>query len=167
MNDQHFKKTYIEKSIILLPQQLDKNYEQTLFEMIQKECENICIKDIGYIRKLVKINKIVHNDIMKMTPNVNLKLLLEVESYLPQVGDQLQIKVEFIFTHGIFANFNTLKLLIPIHNCTPYELCQEKNDFYLIHSKTKQKIQKEDIISIEITNIRFEKNNYSCLGKII
>lgn len=166
MNEEIFEIKCIEKSLILTPEHLNQNIHNLIFNILKNQCENTCIKNIGFIKKVIKIKEIVHDEIMKMTPNLNIRILLEIESYLPKIGDKIKIKVDLIFSHGIFANFNSLKVLIPIHHCGNYSLIQDFAESYLKNKGTNQTIKKNDIIEIEITNIRFEKENYSCLGKI-
>jgi DNA-directed RNA polymerase subunit E'/Rpb7 len=166
MNNNIYKIINFEKSLIMSPDYLNDQYDNYILEYIKKECENMCLKDIGYIKKIIKIKEIIHDEIMKMTPNINVKVNVEAEVYYPTINDILNIKVELIFNHGIFANFNKLKVLIPIYNCEQYELIQDFSETYLKHKETQKKIKKNDIIEIQLTNIRFEKDNYSCLGKI-
>jgi len=151
---------------------LDCKYEKVIYEQMKKECEHRCIKDVGYIRKVVRVSNVMKDEIMKMTPSISMKLQIEVETYLPKIGDVLHLKVEFVFTHGIFFNFNSLKILIPIYNCPLYELKQETNNtsqqtMYLKRETDSHEIRKDQRILILLTNIRFEKDNYSCLGKLL
>jgi len=95
--------------------------------------------------------------------------LVEVEifCYLPKIGDRLDILVEFVFNHGIFGAFEKIKVLVPIQSCQNWEFLQEFTELILFEKDNPHnKIRKGDIITIEIQNIRFEKENYSCLGKI-
>jgi DNA-directed RNA polymerase subunit E'/Rpb7 len=167
MNEDLFEIKHIERTLILHPDQLNYNYKDIIYDLIQKDCVNSCIKEIGYVKQIIKIQKIVYDEIMKMTPNIFIKVLIEIECYLPKIGDHLQIRVELVFNHGIFANFNKIKVLVPIYNCQEYELIQDFTETYLQKKNSLSKIKKNDIIYIEITNLRFEKENFSCLGKIL
>ena len=65
-----------------------------------------------------------------------------------------------IFNHGIFCEKSNLKLLIPINNLSSYNFDNKKKQF----SKPGIILKKDDTIQVEITNIRYNKHNFNCIG---
>ena len=64
-----------------------------------------------------------------------------------------------IHNSGVFVNLSNIKILIPNKNNFSCE-----NNKLIINDKT---FVKGDLINVKITNIRYEKNKYSCLGIFI
>jgi len=167
MNADIFSQEEIETRVSLEPDKLDKNYKEKLTEIVRKNFENTCLKNKGYIRKVVGIKEIVNEEIMKMIPNVYFSVIALVQCYIPKIGDFLDIHVDFVFNHGIFGGFEKIKVLIPIQSCEEWTLQQDFSALYLVHKTDSQKnIKKGQILRVEIKNIRFEKDNFSCLAKI-
>lgn len=167
MNNHLFKNQIINIRLYLEPKQLNKNYQETLYDLVCDKIEKKCKKNYGYINKVISIKECVYEEIMKMIPNVYFLMQVNIETYMPSIGDKIKINIEFIFNHGIFGSFEKIKVLIPIQNCSNYSLKQEFSQLILANNKNQKNIiKKDDIIEIEITNVRFEKENFSCLGKI-
>lgn len=167
MNTDIFSQEEIETRVSLEPNKLNKNYKEQLLEIVRNKFENTCIKNKGYIRKVISIKEIVNEEIMKMIPNVYFSLVALVHCYIPKIGDFLDIQVDFVFNHGVFGVFEKIKVLIPIQSCEDWTLQQDFSALYLVHKTDSQKnIKKGQILRVEIKNTRFEKDNFSCLAKI-
>jgi len=167
MNQELFETKIVETHVCLEPKELDSNFEEILYQKVKKKLEDTCLKDYGYIYKVISIHKYMFEEIMKMIPNIFFLIEVKINSYLPKIGDKIKINVEFIFNHGIYGGFEKIKVLVPIQTLHDWKLNQEFSHLMLIHKDNiKNTIKKGDIIHVEITNIRFEKQNFSCLAKI-
>ena len=154
--------------ICLSPEELNCDFETHLLKLIKGKYEKTCMKSIGYIYEIISIKKIMYEEIMKMVPNVMFVINVKVKSYLPEANDEIELKVNQIFQHGIFGSIDKIKVLIPIQNCGDYIVEQDKkSEYYLIHKtvKTKQ-IKMNDRIHAQLKKIRYEKDTYSCLAKL-
>ena len=65
-----------------------------------------------------------------------------------------------MFNHGIFASVDKLKVLIPQKDLIGYRF----NDADKTYSKHGKNISKDDNIKVKITNIKYMKKEYSCIG---
>lgn len=168
MNTINFVHKTMQCRVCLEPHQLNKDYQETLLNSLKKRYANTCVKGIGYISEILSIKKCLHEEVMKMIPNVYFLLEAELLAYEPSAGDQLDMMVDYIFNHGIFGAFEKIKILIPIQNCQQeWSIQQDFSSIYMAHKEDPKKtIRKGSIIKVVITNFRFEKDNFSCIAKI-
>ena len=143
---------------LLEPKFLDKNYEKHILTKLKETHNNSSITS-GYIIEVNNILDIIHNNI-----NVNnlleIKLLCLVELLKLQVNTTIDdCNIVMIHNNGIFVNKYKIKILIPNN---------EENNFTYINNTCKYKdriLSCGDLIDIIIVDIRFEKNEYTCIGK--
>jgi DNA-directed RNA polymerase subunit E'/Rpb7 len=168
MNDHLFKDAILETRVCLVPEELDKNYQDKLLEKVKFQFEKTCLKNIGYIDQVIDINEYIHEEIMKMVPDVFFLLKVKVKSFIPHIGDQVNMNVDFVFNHGVFGGFEKIKILVPIQMCeTEWNVQQDFTGLFLVNKKDpKLTIKKGNSITTELNKIRFEKDNFSCLAKI-
>jgi DNA-directed RNA polymerase subunit E'/Rpb7 len=168
MNEHLFQDNILETRVCLLPEELDKNYQDLLLQKVKLQFEKTCIKNIGYIDTVININEYIHEEIMKMVPDVFFLLKVKVKSFIPKIGDQVKMNVDFVFNHGVFGGFEKIKILIPIQVCeNDWKLQQDFSGLFLSNKiNPKLNIKKGAEVLVELNKIRFEKDNFSCLAKI-
>jgi DNA-directed RNA polymerase subunit E'/Rpb7 len=166
MNDHLFEIKNMSVKTSLAPNELCKSYKNLLQNKISEKYSSVSIQNFGFIKKILKINEIKFEEIMKIIPNVNFTCSIQVLAYLPKVNDELYIKVDFIFIHGIYGCFEKIKILVPLQSCNNFELKKDFSSTYIKNIEDNSIIKKESIIKICLTSVRFDKNNYSCLAKI-
>lgn len=158
----------MQKRVCLEPKHLSSDYREKIKQDIIEKYENTCVKEVGYISKIIDIQKIIHDKVMNMIPFVFFLVEVQVLSYLPELNDIIDIKINFIFNHGIFGYYEKIKILIPMQACEEWMIHQKNQNETILIYKNDPKItlKKDDNIKVLVKNIRFEKDNFSCIGKI-
>jgi DNA-directed RNA polymerase subunit E'/Rpb7 len=172
-NDSLFSLLQMRTRICLNPSELNATYSETVLAKARRQYDKTCLKNIGYVDRVLRILHIDHHEIMKIIPDVIFLITIEVRAYIPKPGDSVGMQVNFIFNHGIFGVFEKIKILVPIQLCEKeWEQKQEgvgsNSVLYMVHKEdpTRQ-IRMKQVLPVELEKIRFEKDNYSCLAKII
>jgi len=153
----------IEKKVCLKPEFLSKDYKKYLFNEIQNTFKNECTKEIGYILDIIKIKSIKDNYISN---NCEIVLLVEVlvKVLKPEINKIFQDKVCMIFSGGIFLDIKEkFKVLIPQNSLLDYTFNSKTKSFV----KDDIQISEGDIIKVEITGFKYNKNNFSCFGELV
>lgn len=148
----------------LAPQYADAQYKDHLFSFIQKKYEKKTLREYGFIYKIICIQKILHHEIMSIYPNIFFILEIRVLLYYPKIGDRLELPIHKVFEHGIYFIEDKIRIIAPTIFCVP---CKVEKDFTSYYIQCGTKIFKRgDTISIELIEIRFEKDGFSCLARL-
>lgn len=143
---------------------MNNNIHTHIFDSLKKKYEGTCTEEKGYLINVNKINRIIEKS---LTEDVELYFLCDCNADVlkPFKGENLKLKVTMIFIHGIFCQLNNLKLLIPHDKLNDY-IFDTKKQIY-IHKNNNKEIKLNDEINVKITDIRYKKKNYNCIGQII
>ena len=151
---------HINQKVSIASKYLDNNIEKHILDKLKKTMEGKCTLDNGYIINVNKIINLGENKIGRANSLVVFNLTYEAEILRPQKGDILFGTVCMIFHHGIFVNVKEkMKVLIPATSMSSYVYNQIDNSF--------GPISKGIDISIEIVMIKYEKKQFSCIGKLL
>ena len=151
--------------IELSPDHMNSNIHKVLFEKLKEKHEGTCTQKNGYIIEILEIKKI-NNNIINEYGNLFFNTTCKTEILKPSVGNILNFTVNMIFNHGIFANLNNLKVLIPqslLGNTHDYD---DLNKVYISKNDEYSNIKIDDGISVKITDLRYLNKNYSCIGTL-
>uniref|UniRef100_A0A6C0IEC2 RNA polymerase Rpb7-like N-terminal domain-containing protein n=1 Tax=viral metagenome TaxID=1070528 RepID=A0A6C0IEC2_9ZZZZ len=151
----------------LAPEYFDADYKDHLLNSIREKYENKSFKEYGYILEIQEIERILNEEIMSMVPNVFFMVQVRALLYLPRVGDRLEVQIDKIFHHGIFIMENKIRILIPIALSTEYEVQKDFSSFYLLNTQTHKTYRKDDRLHVELVEVRFEKDGFSCIASIV
>lgn len=151
----------------LTPEFFDANYKTHLLRAIRERYENKSFKEFGYILEILGIHKIINEEIMSMVPNVFFMVEVDARLYRPQVGDHLDVKIDKIFHHGIFIMEDKVRILIPIALCAKHEVQKDFSSFFLLNTETQKTFRKDDSLTVELVEVRFEKDGFSCIASIV
>lgn len=151
----------------LSPQYLDKNYKSHLLRFIKEKYENKSFKEYGYILEVVELKNILKEEIMSMIPNVFFMIDIVIRVYKPMVGDKLDVVIDKMFPHGIFMMEDKIRILIPINLCPGFQIEKDFSSFYLAELSTKKIYRKGEHLKVELVEVRFEKDGFSCIGSIV
>lgn len=150
----------INQKVSIASKYLDNNIEKHILDKLKKTMEGKCTLDNGYIINVNKIINLGDNKIGRANSLVVFNLTYEAEILRPQKGDILFGTVCMIFHHGIFVNVKgKMKVLIPATSMSSYVYNHIDNTFGPISKDTE--------ISIEIVMIKYEKKQFSCIGKLL
>lgn len=122
-----------------------------------------CSEKNGYILEIMKLNKILFSGINDCNSNLFFKIECQTKMLLPKIGKEINCKIDMVFQHGIFSGFKNLKVLIPISNLDKWSFDVSNNSF----KKESKHLKVDDLIKVEITEIRYENCKYSCIGKLL
>ena len=136
---------------------LDTYIGQKLSEQVGK-----CSRDYGYILSVGDF-KIVDTEISRATTETIMVVAYEAETAKPEVGKEMKVLVSMCVSgHGIYAyNNGKIKVLIPERSLKSF-----KFDSGSYKSDTKT-YKTGDEIAITITAIKYDKNNFQCIGNIV
>jgi DNA-directed RNA polymerase subunit E'/Rpb7 len=155
----------------LEPSQLDHSFSDHLLKKIKKEWEGKCDRRYGMIVEIVKIGRVVRQCVMEIIPNVIFMVEAIIRTYSPKVGDVMQVSVDKILSHGLFAHpFPKIRVFIPLMYHPQYRYSKDFTSGFLDliqkSSELPNRIKITDSINILLKEIRFEKDGYSCLAQI-
>jgi len=169
------EKILVDGHVILSPDELHLDIYSLLEQKI-KDKYIVCNREYGYIKSLCKIHNKFRSDVERNTGNVKIHVRFLAERILPIIGKQLICTVHMIFNHGIFAQIGeNIKILIPLASITDGKFftngdpTNEGSDqpLFKIESRDPSKskiILRDDIITITITEVKYNKNRYNCIG---
>ena len=154
----------LDLTIELSPDHMNSSINEVLFEKLKEKHEGTCTKKNGYIIEILEINKINKN-IINDYGNIFFNITCKTKILKPNIGDVLDFSVNMIFNHGIFANLNNLKVLIPNSSLESIYEYEDSNKVYISKNEGSD-ININDNISVEITDLRYLNKNYSCIGAL-
>ena len=153
----------IEKRICIEPKFLNTKIREHLLEKIRKEFLEKCDQTYGYITKIFDKIKIVENIISTADIGVFFRVKFDALVFKPEVGTEYKGEVCMISLHGIFVEvFEKMKVLIPTAKMGSYKFDKSETNF----KKGKKTISIKDTVTISIDMIRYEKQNFSCIGSL-
>ena len=150
----------IELPLEISPEYMVKQIKKYVYDFAKSKYEGTCSKENGYIVSVKKYLKTVSVHLNDNSNNIMFLAKFKVLCLKPEINKKFSCVVEMIFRHGIFAQINNLKVLVPASILEDFEF--NKDSF----TKKNLSIKKGDTIDIIITEIKYEKQNYSCIGKL-
>ena len=182
---------YMQKEVSLPPMYLHRGIKNALLSQLKKNLENSCSQKNGYIVEVKNIESIVSNTISRAYSNIVVKVNFAVETLKPEEGSEFEGEVVMVFEDGVFVMVkNRLKIMIPestlkkavYEENMPLSMNHEEMDdeeteqmkkeqshlsegrFVVSKGKKKITIKKGDKVKVKVSDLRYEKNNYSCIG---
>jgi DNA-directed RNA polymerase subunit E'/Rpb7 len=145
------------------PKFMIQDINNIILTKIKDKYTKTCSEKNGYILEIIKLNKILFSGINDCNYNLFFKVNCQTKMLLPKIGKRINCKIDMIFQHGIFSGFKNLKVLVPISNLDKWNFDVSSNSF----KKESQQLKVNDLINLEITEIRYENCKYSCIGKLL
>lgn len=145
---------------------LDSDIEYHLLAKLKRIMKDKCTADDGYFININKITCIGDNTIENANSLVICDVIYEAEVLKPTKGQILSGKVCMVFQHGIFVDiYGKMKVLVPSTSMNNYTYNESDNNFTspLLLEKT---IENGVDIDINIVDIKYEKKQFSCIGKL-
>lgn len=153
----------MERKICIEPKYLDDNIKSHLLKKIQKDILGKCDQSYGYVTKIYKKIEIVENIISTAGPGVFFLVKFEAQVLKPEVGSEYEGVVCMVSSHGIFVEvFQKIKVFIPADKMDGFKFDKNKQVF----KRGKETISESDTVEISITMIRYEKQNFNCIGSL-
>lgn len=135
----------VTKIIEIHPSLLTSNLTNEIISMVNTKYIKTCTKEYGYI---VSIRNVRVKEIKAdyMSPMLHAKVVFSAEVTKPDVGSKVNVKVCKKLKHGLMTQTDFYRVFIP---------------------DTNNQYTDGDCITVEITAIQFDKNQYNCIGKIL
>jgi len=153
----------IEKTICLDPQFLDDNIKNHICSKLKKEMLEKCDQNYGYIVSIDDNISILSNVVSPAGIGIFFRVRCIIETLMPKMDSIYEGKVCMVLSQGILIEVAShLKVFVPVAKMPGYSF---EKDFY--STKKGQKINKGDKVKVKLDMIKYEKPNFSCLGKLI
>lgn len=154
---------FIIKNFCIEPKNLNSNVKSHIFEKIKTELIGKCEDDYGYISNIYDDIEILSNSISSAGIGIFFNVKFRALVIKPEIKKIYRGKVFMIFSNGIFVQiFEKMKVLIPLDNLKDYKFDSNSNCFV----KNKKTISKNDIVDVEINMMKYEKQNFNCIGSL-
>lgn len=143
---------------------LDSNIEDHVLAKLKRIMEGKCTFSNGYIISVNKVVELGDNTISSANSLVVFDVMYEAKVLKPEAGKILEGIVCMVFQHGIFVDVcGKMKVLIPAPSMVGYMYNQDNNSF----SCDIDIIEMGSELHIEIVETKYEKKQFSCIGKIL
>jgi len=154
----------MERKIYIEPCHLDGKISEYLLKKIQQEVLNKCDQEHGYVIKIYDNISIISNTISSSGPGVFFLVKFGAKVLKPETGQEYEGRVCLVFQAGIFVEvFGKMKVLIPTDQMGGYKYDKDSSDY----KKGNKKICQDDEVKIRISMIKYEKQNFSCIGSLV
>lgn len=153
----------IDKKICIEPKFLDSKLLSHLYSKIQEQMIGKCDKNYGYILKVYESINILENIVSSAGAGIFFNVRFDIKVLKPKIGAVYQGIVCMIFQEGLFVEVsNKMKVLIRIDKMDGYKYSKTKQIF----KKDEHTISKGDKIEVIIEMIKYEKQNFNCIGSL-
>lgn len=132
------------KNISIHPSKLGTSLNTEVTNTVLSKFNNSCSKNFGYIYDIKDI-KIKNIKVNYFTSFVDVNVVFSASSIIPAVGDKVEASVFKNIKQGVMFTTNLYKIFVP-------------NSKNIMEGKT---------VSVEIVAIKYDKNQYNCIGKLI
>lgn len=161
------KRIVVPLYISLDPGMLNQHYKENILSSLKKKYEKKCLSKHGFIHEIQRIVKIQSDEIGSIFPTSNLIAATDLTCFLPIINMEFEISISIILVHGIFCYMDKIRILIPMANLKDWELQKDFTSQKLINKKDSRILKKDDVIMIRLEEVRFEKDGYSCIAKLL
>ena len=155
----------LKRKLYMHPEFLDENLSSHIKEKLKENYEGECSKRDGFICKILGIFSYRNNHIIN-NPLIEFNISFKAMVLKPEPGKVLSVKVNMVFHHGIFAELNSLKILIPTSRLKKYKFKNviESSESYFYYKKNEISVGSN--IKAKIVEVRYERGKYSCIGDL-
>ena len=159
-----FTESIIKLSVILKCDEQNKDYLSLLKKKLIMEYEKKAFEKYGIIDEILDIESVHYEELMKTQPSVYFIINTRVRIYYPTKDDIIKVQIYKILNYGIYIQKDSFRVLIPT---LPPSFTLHKENGHLIYKNDTKTIQAEDEITIQLTEIRFEKHGFHCLANLL
>jgi DNA-directed RNA polymerase subunit E'/Rpb7 len=156
----------LESKVCIEPEFLNRSYVKRIHEKLKSKCGKQCDMENGYIISIKKLLRIKDNYISNVSCELIFVVVYEAEILKPEIDKLFSDKVCMIFSGGIFLNIcDKFKVLLP-HNSLKNYTFDASTKTFVNESSPSDVIKEGSIISVKITGLKYQKNNFSCFGEL-
>ena len=156
--------TELKKSICILPELLSANISDLILAKVKTKFEGKTTKEDGYITRIYDDLKIIDNVISSSATNeIIFQVKFTADILKPHLGMILDAKVFIVESRAICTSYdNKMNIIIPSSKLQGFKFDKVKSCF----ESDSRSIKVGDIIKVEITNFKYEKQ-FNCIGNLI
>lgn len=143
--------------IDILPQELDQNLKEHLFNKINKP---FCNQSTGYMLEVLDIINFESSPLIRGA-NPSFNVTYKAKILKPEEGKILESKVKMIFSQGVILEYKGM------------EICVPKSDKFTLNVKEKTLLYKKktykvgDMLKVKINKYDYEKHAFICLAVFV
>jgi len=154
-------------SVRLEPSKLTPDYRCHLLSMLREKYTDRCIRDLGYVFDISDI-VILSNSIQNEDGSVLFSVDASCSIMMPHIGQELDTVVDMIFAHGLFVSYRKImQVLVPFHKLTEKQYVFKTGFGSCSYASPSHTIHIHDPIRVRLTDFRFHKDHYACIGELI
>lgn len=148
---QIMNRSVIPKTIEFIPNLNSRNVDRRIIlSEFKRNVENSCCQKYGFILEVIEVKSILSNKLSMYNGKLILNCLIEIEHLLPQPKATVIGVIQQKFPQGLIVLVkNCMKSFIP---------CMES---------ALSNLEVGDEIEFEISQIRFQKGKYDCIGDLV
>ena len=147
----------ITEPVILTPAELQTSRDVITTKLQAKV--GSCTKEYGYILSIDLIDfKSTTNVISRTSGNCIYTVSYTMTTIIPKPEQVYTGRVNLIFIEGIFSTWNNIKIIVPMDMIVGWTF---EHDKFTCEDRT---IRVGDLIPIKLTNVRYDNNQYQCIG---
>lgn len=144
---------------------LDSDIKDHILDKLKKTMEGKCTFSSGYIVEVKRVVALGENRIGCANSLVIFEVTYEADILKPEKGQRMSGNVCMVFQHGIFVDVcGKMKVLVPAASMDSYTYLPNENSF---KSPYNDDILLGVEIEIEIVMTKYEKKQFSCIGKLL
>jgi DNA-directed RNA polymerase subunit E'/Rpb7 len=160
--------TIIKQKVYIEPSKLDCNIEDHVFSKLKSSMEGICTSDHGYIISVNKLLAIADNSVGTEGTFIIFNVTYEADTITPFKGLEVTSTVCMVFDQGILSLLHDkIKIFIPNTSLKSYLYKELDDEPSFVNKKSKKVITNNSEILVEIVIVKYEENNFSCIGKLV
>ena len=154
--------------IVLSPSDLKYDIKDVVLNRVVSKMKALAFEDHGIITDIKSIKNIEYQRVTETSTAIFTVALIVVNCYKPKVQDTLKCNIRKIFNYGLFFSDRELRVLVPISSLnSEWDLIKTNDDYILENKVTNEKLTNNSEVEIKIQDVRFEKNGFSCIAKMI
>jgi len=162
--------THLQTCICLPCDRLDDNFKHVIETMIRKRWKGFCQERIGYVVDTldntcqILSQKIIDHGIWQLC------IRFQAHTLLPEIGYQVEAVVHLITSFGIFLHYQEyVRIIIPEYLLEGKWTFQKQfsHQVYRNMRDPSKVIGLHDTLLIKMIDIRFERNDFSCIAQLV
>lgn len=152
--------------VTIPPEGLDAGWRQYILHDISSKYKNACLPKCGFITAIRDIAHIDDLIITSISGSVRCLVDFYATALFPCAGTRIEARVDLISQHGMLLSHPYVMILIPFRQMIldGYEI---RHSFSAVRFVSPQRtIAPHNLVSVELTHVRFENHRFSALAKI-
>lgn len=154
----------VEKVINIHPKYLSSSIKTHILQILKKTLIGTCSNEHGYILDVIKLVSIKSNLVGSSGTCVLFHVVYILDILKPSIGDTFTCVVRLLSKNGLFMNVEgKLCVTVPFSSMAGFIYDEIGTRF---SREDGYSINIDDKVETDITMIKYEDNNFMCIGKL-